>query len=94
MRKLEARCLEQGWSLERVFVDAGVSGSTPLARRPEGGKLLAALRPGDVVIAAKMDRCFRSAFDALQTIEGFKRRKISLGSSTSAATCRAMASAS
>jgi putative DNA-invertase from lambdoid prophage Rac len=50
----------------------------PLARRPEGGKLLAALRPGDVVIAAKMDRCFRSAFDALATIESFKRRKISL----------------
>jgi putative DNA-invertase from lambdoid prophage Rac len=30
------------------------------------------------MIAAKMDRCFRSAFDALATIEGFKRRKISL----------------
>jgi putative DNA-invertase from lambdoid prophage Rac len=36
------------------------------------------LRPGDIVIAAKMDRCFRSAFDALATIESFKRRKISL----------------
>jgi DNA invertase Pin-like site-specific DNA recombinase len=31
-----------------------------------------------VVIAAKMDRMFRSAFDALQTIEGFKKRRISL----------------
>jgi putative DNA-invertase from lambdoid prophage Rac len=30
------------------------------------------------VIAAKMDRCFRSAFDALATIESFQRRKISL----------------
>jgi putative DNA-invertase from lambdoid prophage Rac len=80
-RKIEARCrehLEQGWYLEHVYVDAGVSGSTPLAKRPEGAKLLAALRPGDVVIAAKMDRCFRSAFDALATIESFKRRKISL----------------
>jgi putative DNA-invertase from lambdoid prophage Rac len=77
-RKIEARCREHSWRLEHVYVDAGVSGSTPLAKRAEGGKLLAALRPGDVVIAAKMDRCFRSAFDALQTIEGFKRRKISL----------------
>jgi putative DNA-invertase from lambdoid prophage Rac len=76
--KIEARCREHGWQLEHVYVDAGVSGSTPLAKRPEGGKLLAALRPGDVVIAAKMDRCFRSAFDALATIESFKRRKISL----------------
>jgi putative DNA-invertase from lambdoid prophage Rac len=77
-RKIEARCIENGWQLEHVYIDAGVSGSTPLGKRPEGTKLLAALRPGDVVIAAKMDRCFRSAFDALATIESFKRRKISL----------------
>jgi putative DNA-invertase from lambdoid prophage Rac len=77
-RKIEPRCLENGWQLETVFVDAGVSGSTPLAKRPQGARLLAALRPGDVIIAAKMDRCFRSAFDALSTIEGFKRRKIGL----------------
>jgi putative DNA-invertase from lambdoid prophage Rac len=50
----------------------------PLAKRPQGSRLLAALRPGDVIISAKMDRVFRSAFDALATIEGFKRRKISL----------------
>jgi DNA invertase Pin-like site-specific DNA recombinase len=31
-----------------------------------------------VVIAAKMDRMFGSTFDALQTIEGFKKRRISL----------------
>jgi len=36
------------------------------------------VRPGDVVCVAKMDRMFRSAFDALQTIESFKRRKLSL----------------
>ena len=77
-RKIEARALEMGWNLARVFVDAGVSGSIPFARRPEGAKLLAALRPGDVVVAAKMDRCFRSAFDALQVIQDLKRRKISL----------------
>jgi putative DNA-invertase from lambdoid prophage Rac len=41
-RKIEARCTENGWALEHVYVDAG------------------------------------SAFDALTTIEGFKRRKISL----------------
>jgi putative DNA-invertase from lambdoid prophage Rac len=77
-RKIEARCREHDWRLEHVYVDAGVSGSTPLGKRPEGARLLAALKPGDVVIAAKMDRCFRSAFDALATIESFKRRKISL----------------
>jgi putative DNA-invertase from lambdoid prophage Rac len=77
-RKIEARCRENDWHLEHVYVDAGVSGSTPLGKRPEGARLLAAVRPGYIVIAAKMDRMFRSAFDALQTIESFKRRRISL----------------
>jgi putative DNA-invertase from lambdoid prophage Rac len=76
--KIEARCVENGWHLEHVYVDAGVSGSTPLAKRPQGAQLLAALHPGDSVIAAKMDRCFRSAFDALETIKNFKRQRISL----------------
>ena len=77
-RKIEARAAEMSWTLANLFVDAGVSGSVPLAKRPEGGKLLAALLPGDIVVAAKMDRCFRSAFDALETIKGFKSRKIAL----------------
>jgi DNA invertase Pin-like site-specific DNA recombinase len=75
---IAARCAENRWNLERVCVDAGISGSTPLARRPEGAKLLAAVRPGDVVIAAKLDRMFRNALDALQTIQTFKRQRISL----------------
>ena len=77
-RKIEARCLENGWHLKSVFIDAGVSGGIPLARRPQGAKLLATVLPGDIVIAAKMDRMFRSALDALQTIQSFNQRQISL----------------
>jgi DNA invertase Pin-like site-specific DNA recombinase len=51
-RKIRARCLENDWKLAHVYVDAGVSGSTPLGRRPEGDRLLRSLRPGDVVVAA------------------------------------------
>jgi DNA invertase Pin-like site-specific DNA recombinase len=76
--QIECRCREKGWDLQHVYVDAGVSGSTPLGKRPEGAKLLAAVQSGDVIVAARMDRCFRSALDALQTIQGFKRRHISL----------------
>ena len=78
IRRIEGRAMENGWTLEHIFVDAGVSGSIALAARPEGAKLLQVLRPGDQVIAAKLDRVFRSALDALETIEAFKRRKISL----------------
>ena len=41
-----------GLSLD--FVEAGVSGSVPLADRPEGQRLLTSLQPGDVVIAASL----------------------------------------
>jgi len=34
-REIEARALANGWHLDRAYVDAGVSGSTPLARRPD-----------------------------------------------------------
>ncbi|MBO0736334.1 MAG: recombinase family protein [Alphaproteobacteria bacterium] len=63
-RKIDGRCAENGWRLERIYVDAGVSGSRPLVQRQEGAKLLLAVRPGDIVVAAKMDRMFRCAFDA------------------------------
>ncbi len=43
----------------------GVSGPVPVAERLQGGALFAALRKGDVVIAPKLDRLFRSALDAL-----------------------------
>jgi DNA invertase Pin-like site-specific DNA recombinase len=62
----------------QTYTDAGVSGSTPLHERPGGKELLDAVKPGDIVIAAKMDRLFRSASDALSTIERFKKQKIGL----------------
>jgi len=77
-RKIQARCLEMGWELAATFTDAGVSGSTPLGKRPQGARLLAALRPGDTIICSRMDRMFRSSLDALATIQSFKKRKISL----------------
>ena len=65
---------DRGWSVAEFFVEAGVSGSVPLADRPEGQRLLAALQRGDVVITAKLDRAFRSAADALGTLEQLKGR--------------------
>jgi len=61
-----------------VHADAGVSGSELLGRRPAGRPMIDQLQPGDIVVAAKMDRIFRSGVDALTTIERFKRDKIGL----------------
>jgi DNA invertase Pin-like site-specific DNA recombinase len=68
----------QGLTIDHVFVERGVSGSKPLADRPEGGKLLALLQPGDIVITPKLDRMFRSAVDALDVLGRLKERNVSL----------------
>jgi putative DNA-invertase from lambdoid prophage Rac len=56
--------------------DIGVSGSVALSERPAGGDMFRDLRSGDVLIASKMDRMFRSAADALQTVEDLNRRGV------------------
>lgn len=77
-RRIAAKCLGEGWVLTEMFVERGISGSTSFGKRPEGGRLLRLVRPGDHVIASKLDRAFRSALDALQVIEDFRRRGIHL----------------
>src|SRR3984885_7040597 len=67
-----------GLTLREVAIEEGVSGSVPVQERPKGGPLFAKLRKGDVVIAAKLDRLFRSALDALQVVEDLRKRGISL----------------
>jgi DNA invertase Pin-like site-specific DNA recombinase len=77
-RRIDGQALMEGWTIARRFIECGVSGSVPLAERPQGAELLELLEPGDIVIAAKLDRMFRSALDALTVIKEFQRRQISL----------------
>jgi DNA invertase Pin-like site-specific DNA recombinase len=61
-----------------VYADPGVSGAIPLNERPGGARLAAALEPGVLVIASKLDRVFRSASDALQTVDAWKQSGVHL----------------
>ena len=61
-----------------VYSDPGESGGTPLKVREAGARLLNDMRKGDFVCAAKLDRVFRSAFDALRTAEEFREREVGL----------------
>jgi DNA invertase Pin-like site-specific DNA recombinase len=59
-----------------VYVDEGVSGSVPLIERPRGREMLTAAGKGDIIVAAKLDRLFRSCKDALNAIDDLRDRGI------------------
>jgi putative DNA-invertase from lambdoid prophage Rac len=77
-RQISGYALMQGLTVDQMFVERGISGSTPLADRPQGKALLAALKPGDTVITPKLDRMFRSALDALDVLSKLKEKGVSL----------------
>jgi putative DNA-invertase from lambdoid prophage Rac len=77
-RHINGWCMQEGLTLERMFVEKGVSGSIPINDRPEGVLLWSLLRRGDTVVAAKLDRLFRSALDALQMVQWLKDHGVSL----------------
>jgi DNA invertase Pin-like site-specific DNA recombinase len=74
--KMAARL--EGLELAEVFVEEGVSGAKALADRPEGAKLLSAVKSGDTIMCMKLDRLFRNANDALATFANLKKKGIGL----------------
>ncbi len=77
-RVLQGYATMHGLTIDKAFVERGVSGSKPLGDRPQGAALLAVLQPGDVVITPKLDRMFRSALDALDVLGKLKDRGVNL----------------
>lgn len=75
--------------------DKAVSGEVGLFQRPKGQHILTELERGDVLVASKMSRLFRSSIDALKTIEALRESGIQLvmldvGIDTSTITGKAM----
>jgi len=74
--RCRAYCVAQGWKVQRVYVDAGVSGA--LASRPALDELLGAVRAGriEVVLVAKLDRLGRSAGHLSPLLEELDERDV------------------
>ena len=53
-QQITGYAMMKGWEVNEFFIERGVSGSVPLADRPEGARLLAVLKAGDVVITSRL----------------------------------------
>ena len=68
--RITGAAMTNGWGVDRIYSDEGVSGSTPLAERPEGGKLVRAL-----ALASARRKCARLfAFPGLAWLQIILRR--------------------
>lgn len=74
--KLETYAQLHDLTVGYTFTDEGISGKIALDKRPEGGRMVDALEPGDHVIMASLDRGFRSALDVGRTIPEWHARGI------------------
>jgi DNA invertase Pin-like site-specific DNA recombinase len=77
-RQLERYAHMHGLKITKIKIEKGVSGSIPVEERKVGGPLFAKLEKGDIVIAAKLDRLFRSALNALNVVASLKERGVFL----------------
>ena len=75
---LKGICAAEGLALTGFIVDRATSGGKPLAERENGGRMLRRLRRGDVVVALKLDRAFRSAADCLNVAADLNKRGVRL----------------
>lgn len=75
IERLQSYAHANGLDVVAVLVETGVSGGVPLGDRPQGGKLVGMVERGEVrnIICWKLDRCFRSASDALTVTERWDR---------------------
>ena len=78
--RLSAYALACGLDVVAVVREEGISGTIPLADRPEGSRVAEMVSSGKVrhVIALKLDRLFRSAVDALATTAEWDKSGIAL----------------
>ncbi len=69
---------EKGLQSPELFVEQNVSARKPLGQRPVGEQILAKLKPGDVMVCARVKWLFANGRDAAALIDELKRKGVSL----------------
>ena len=75
--KCKSYCSLKDMSIDEEIIE-NCSGTLSLSKRPQGFELLHKLKKGDSVVALDISRFSRNSLDLLQTVERFKRNKITL----------------
>jgi len=75
--KIEQWCVRNGYELEEVFVDAGISGAT-MRRRPGLNQALEATKKGMALVVYSLSRLARSLKHTLTIADDLKTRKADL----------------
>ena len=74
-KQITAYAASKNWNVptENIYIEAGVSGSIDFNERPEGKRLISALKSGDTIIFTKLDRAFRNVRNAFNTLHELKQ---------------------
>lgn len=75
-RQIEGWSMIDGQTVDQMFVEEGVSGSIAVSKRPQGAIMMGLVKSGDTIVTSRLDRLFRSALDALQTVEWAQKKKV------------------
>jgi len=78
--QIQAYCTLRNLELVDVYCDPAVSGGRPIEDRPEGSRLMAAVRAGEIqsIVITKLDRGFRDTRDCLATVDTLDKLGVSL----------------
>lgn len=76
-QRIEQWCAHNGYELENVFVDAGISGST-MKRRPGLNKALEATKKGMALVVYSLSRLARSTRHTVNIADALHTRKADL----------------
>jgi DNA invertase Pin-like site-specific DNA recombinase len=80
VEKLMAYCKQAGLRVVETIIDDGISAGKFLSTRPGGSQLVELVRSRQVknIVAVKLDRLFRSAADALTSVDNWDKLGASL----------------
>lgn len=80
LAKLRTYCAMRGLVVVAEFIEPGVTTKKPLARRPQGKRLLelARARGVDAIVIWSLDRAFRNTAECLTTVSTWSKRGVAL----------------